>query len=134
MLYILWSNKNNVGIPIIDEQHRGIVTTINSFYYFIQEGQGLNALKPTLNILEQYTFIHFKTEETLIKESGFPDIENHLMLHSELMKRTKTIASEALSLQDPHLALSFLKEWWLNHINREDKKYSPYAKKYLGIP
>ena len=62
MLYIVWNDINKLGIPIIDEQHRGIVATINSFHYFIQEGHGLEALKPTLNILEQYTCIHFKTE------------------------------------------------------------------------
>jgi len=133
VLYIIWDDENNVGIPIIDEQHRGIVATINSFYYFIQEGQGRDALKPTLSIIEQYTCIHFKTEEKLMKQAGYPGIERHILLHQKLMKRTREIAREALSHKDPVTALLFLKEWWISHINREDKLYSPYVRRHIGI-
>ena len=133
MLYIIWDDKNNLGIPIIDEQHRGIVSTINSLYYFIQDGQGLDALKPTFNIMEQYTCIHFKTEEKLIKEARYPGFERHIVLHDKLMKRTREIAREAQSQKDPIAALIFLREWWLSHINKEDKLYGPYVKRHLGM-
>ena len=133
MLYIVWNERNDLGIPIIDEQHRGIVTTINSFHYFIQEGHGIDALKPTLNILEQYTSIHFKTEEALLKEADYKGIEEHILLHEGLIKRTKKIAREATSYRDPEIALKFLRDWWLGHINKEDKKYAPYVKSMLGI-
>lgn len=133
MLYIVWNDNNKVGIPIIDEQHRGIVSTINSLYYFIQEGHGLDALKPTLSILEHYTHIHFKTEEELIKVAGFPDIQRHTELHNDLMERTKEITRESLSLKEPAMALAFLKEWWIGHINKEDKRYGSYVKQHLGI-
>ena len=133
MLYIIWNDRNMLGIPIIDEQHRGIVSTINSFHYFIQEGKGLNALQPTLDILRQYTFIHFKTEEALITAAEYPDLENHIKMHSMLAEKTNQIAEEAVSNNEPELALVFLKDWWLSHINREDSKYSSYVKKYLKI-
>ena len=35
-LYITWKNEDELGIPIIDEQHRGVVTAINSLFYFMQ--------------------------------------------------------------------------------------------------
>ena len=88
VLYIVWNEKNILGIPIIDEQHRGIVSTINSFHYFIRDGQGLDALKPTLNILAQYTNIHFKTEEALMKKACYSGFEEHVLLQKELMKKT----------------------------------------------
>jgi len=53
ILYIVWSDNNSVGIPIIDEQHRGIISTINSLHFFIQAGHGDEILKPTLIMLEQ---------------------------------------------------------------------------------
>lgn len=113
LLYIIWNENNNIGIPIIDKQHRGIVVTINSFHYFIQEGRGLDVLKPTLNILEQSTRIHFQTEEPLMEKASYPGFEEHILLHSELMKKTKEIEREAASDKDPKIALAFLKEWWL---------------------
>jgi len=124
----VWTEKNNLGVPIIDEQHRGIVSTINSFHCFIQEGHGEEALKPTLIILEQYTSIHFRTEEALMKEAGYPDLEDHILLHHGLMKRTKEIVRGAASYKEPEITLKFLKEWWLGHINMEDRKYAPYVK------
>ena len=109
-LYIAWNDSNNLGIPIIDEQHRGIVATINSLHYFIQEGKGLDALKPTLNILEEYTHIHFKTEEAFMKISSYPGFEDHVTLHEGLMKKTLEITREAVSYKEPELTLKFLKE------------------------
>ena len=133
MLYIVWNDSNNLGIPIIDEQHRGIVSTINSLHYFIQEGHGMDALKPTLAILEEYTDIHFRTEEALIKEAGFPDFDAHVALHATLMEKTIQMSKEALLYHEPEMALKFLREWWLGHIGKEDRKYAPYVKKKLGL-
>ncbi len=132
ILYIVWNKRNELGIPIIDEQHRGIVSTINSFYYLIREGHGLDVLKPTLSILQQYTFIHFKTEEALMKETGYSRFGEHILLHEGLMKKTIEIAQESTSYREPEIALTFLREWWLGHINKEDKLYAPFIKKKLG--
>jgi hemerythrin len=132
LLYIIWDEKNNTGIKIIDEQHRGIVATINTFYFFIKKGEGLKAVTPTLKVLELFTELHFNTEEDLMAGSGFPDYNNHISFHKELLNRTKVIALEANIHGDANLALKFLKEWWLNHINIEDRKYVPYIKKKLN--
>ncbi len=133
MLYIVWNEENELGLPIIDEQHRGIVATINSFHYFIQQGRGLDALRPTLSILEQYTRIHFKTEEALMEQAGFPGFADHVAQHEALMRRTVAIAREATSNQEPEIALAFLKDWWLGHINKEDRQYVPHVRKSLKL-
>lgn len=133
LLYIVWSPDNELGIPILDEQHRGIVSTINSFHYFIQGGKGLGALRPTLRILEQYTRIHFTAEEALMKKAGFAGLEAHAERHRLLMQRTVAIARESASDQDAAPVLAFLKHWWLSHINQEDREYAPQVKKSLGI-
>ncbi len=70
LLYIVWTDRNKVDIPILDEQHRGIVSTINSLHYFIRQGRRLDALDSTLVVLRQYTAIHFRTEEALMRESA----------------------------------------------------------------
>ena len=125
-LYIIWKDSNNMGIPIIDEQHRGIVTTINSLHYFIQNGHGDEIIAPTLNILLEYTKIHFNAEEKLITEADYPALEKHKELHKKLVEKTKIIAVEVDIKNDPTMVLDFLKDWWLNHINVEDRKYVPY--------
>ncbi|MBI5639186.1 MAG: chemotaxis protein, partial [Nitrospirae bacterium] len=71
MLYIIWSDKSNLGIPIIDEQHRGIVSIINTFHYFVQQGHGPETLRPTLSMIERFSELHFETEEALMTEADY---------------------------------------------------------------
>ncbi len=130
-LYINWTDKNNIGIKIIDEQHRGIISAINSLYYFIQTGHQEDIIKPTIVTLEQYIKIHFQTEEALMLEADYPDVEQHIKLHKSWTKKSKVIFYEALNNQDPMLLLKFLKDWWMQHIQYEDIKYTSYIEKIL---
>ncbi|MEC4686045.1 MAG: hemerythrin family protein [Nitrospirota bacterium] len=129
VLYIVWSDSNRLGIPIIDEQHRGIVSIINSLYYFIQKGRGEKILQPTLIMLEQHIHIHFETEESLMTEAGYPALEEHILLHKELARKTENVSREVFMDKDLDMMLKFLKEWWSDHINKEDRKYAPFLKK-----
>jgi len=133
MLYIVWSKENELGIPIVDEQHRGIVSTINSFYYFIQQGHGAEALSPTLNILGQYTKLHFRAEEALMERAKYAAVEEHLALHKELVKKMTILARDLISREDANSLLQLLKDWWMGHINLEDRKYAFQVKNGLGM-
>ena len=132
ILYIVWSENSNLGISIIDEQHRGIISTINSLYYFVQTGHGNEMVPSILAMIEQYIHIHFKTEEGLMKEAGYPAFGDHVALHKELVEKTKSLAIEASGTKDPDVVLKFLKDWWLNHINTEDRKYGPIVSKLIN--
>jgi hemerythrin len=128
-LYIIWTDNNQIGIPIIDEQHRGIISAINSLHHFIQIGHGDEIIKPTMIMMEQYMNIHFNTEEALMTEASYPDLEKHVSLHKNLVEKTKRISVDANRNKDFDMVLKFLKAWWLGHINTEDRKYIPFLKK-----
>jgi len=131
-MYIIWNQNSETGIPIIDEQHRGIISTINSLHYFIQNGQGQDIIEPTLIMLKQYTTIHFKTEESLLIKAKYPNLEEHFALHKKLGEKTKMFSLLGNKTQDSELVLQFLKEWWLGHINQEDRKYIPFVMALMG--
>jgi len=40
-ILIVWDSSFNLGIPIVDEQHRGIVSTINSLCFAIQNNMAM---------------------------------------------------------------------------------------------
>ena len=126
-LYIVWNDSSNTGIPIIDEQHRGIISTINSLHYSIRTGEGDKVIKPTLITLEQYIIIHFRTEESLMEHAQYPGFDTHLELHRDLARKTDAIYRNAQIDGDPDIVLKFMKDWWLHHINIEDKKYVPHV-------
>lgn len=127
-IYIVWNKDNEIGIPIIDEQHRVAVGTINSLFYFMQMKRGVAALRPTLSVLEQYTKIHFETEEELMKLHGFRDLDAHLLLHRDLQSQTHEVLHEALANSDATIVLNFLKDWWLDHINKQDRKFAEHLR------
>ncbi len=130
-LFIKWDEKYNLGIPIIDEQHRAIVSTINTYHYFVTEKNAEDALRPTFITLDQYTKTHFMTEENIFKQTEYPETLNHKILHEKLAKSMKEIAVQALHENDPDVALHFLKKWWLTHIRIEDAKYASHVIKKL---
>jgi hemerythrin len=125
-LYIVWNEDNNIGIPIIDEQHRGIISTINTFHYFILKKKDEEILDAIIITLEQYTKFHFITEEEIMENIKYPNIKEHIEFHESLAVKTKKISSDVKNENNPELLLKFLREWWLNHICVEDKKYSKF--------
>lgn len=132
-LYIVWNTDNELEIPIIDEQHRAIVSTINSLFYFLHGKLTLVTLKPTLRILEEYTRLHFTTEEMLMEKAGYSGYRDHVLLHRELAARTTTMAREPLEADRAHEVLGSLKDWWLDHINSEDREYAPTLQRFIDV-
>jgi hemerythrin len=128
-LYIVWQEDSNLHIPIIDEQHRAIVATINSLFYFIQEGWGVGALRPTLAMIKSNSMFHFKTEEGLLEKVGYPDLKKHAELQKKFLIDIDAAARESIEFQDPTLLLKFLKNWWLHHLRSEHQLYTPYLKR-----
>lgn len=133
-LYIIWTDKSNLNIPIIDEQHRGIVSIINSLHYFIKQGIGFQALLPTIIIMEQYSIIHFEAEQLLLKKYGYPDYDNHFLLHSHLRENISALKAKSFSNKDPDAVINFLKNWWISHINVEDRKYERWISAQQNLP
>jgi len=127
-VFIVWNPEYDLGIPIIDEQHRGIVTIINSLHYGTQSSYIKNILSPTIGMLRSYADIHFQTEEYFIETIGFPDAANHRLLHREYTSRLAGIERELSIDKDPRQLMGFLKKWWLGHICEEDMLFKNYYK------
>ena len=126
MLYIRWQESNNLGIEIIDEQHRGVVSVINSYYHYVRTGKSKEALILTKGILDEMTALHFKTEEAYLTEHGYPHLPSHAILHEKLFRTMARSFEDSLKNDDPDSFLRFLKDWWLHHINEEDRTYARY--------
>lgn len=125
-LYIVWKDEFNVNVPIIDEQHRAVVATINSLYFFIQEGWGLLALEPTLKIIRMYSSFHAKTEEGMLTQTECQFVNDHIKAQAEFEHNVIEAKEEAVALKDPQILLTFLRKWWLKHLNEEHKRYTEF--------
>jgi hemerythrin-like metal-binding protein len=76
--------------------------------------------------------LHFITEEALMRRAEYPDYDDHVLLHGRLMEKTRLIARGETSDEEVEQALKFLRDWWLGHINTQDRKYAPAVKKLFA--
>ena len=130
-LLIVWKEINNLGIPIIDEQHRAIVSIINTFNYFLKNGGCKEMFISIINMLDEYTKLHFTTEENLMKEADYEKYEEHMIHHLDIKSRMDRISRDAFQYEDTAELIKILKDWWLNHINVDDRKYVPSVQRIL---
>ena len=130
-LLITWENKYNLGIPVIDEQHKKLLDLCNELHkglllYRSNEGAGWQtALSSTVREAVQYTKFHFDTEEKILAAVGYKNLAHHKQCHAEFVN---TLTQILLTFQDATLQTAFdfctyLKEWVLTHISYEDRLY-----------
>jgi len=134
-LFIKWQEKNNTGIAIIDEQHRGILSLINSLYHLTEKGVCDKTLSLLISdTLKNYSRIHFLTEERFLQAAGYPAFEEHKEMHRKLSQETGRIGHATITENDTKPLLNLLKKWWVEHINEEDMLFVPYLHAYYDAP
>jgi hemerythrin len=125
--YITWKPYYSVGDNSLDTQHKVIIGLINELYAAWLANKADVDLKAIGERLTRYTMTHFQHEEQSMLEWGFPDIQNHKLLHERLRQRTVDLCTH-LDLVTARDMLRFLKDWWCEHIQEKDKAYSPYVR------
>ncbi|MTJ80999.1 MAG: bacteriohemerythrin [Telmatospirillum sp.] len=129
MPLMTWNNAMSVGVAVIDEDHKKLVSLVNELYDAIQGGHGKDALGKILDGLVSYTVMHFAREEKFFQETGYPDAAAHKKEHADLTRQVLDVQSKYKSGATSTLSLevmNFLKNWLVKHIQGSDKKYGPH--------
>lgn len=127
-LYIVWSGKkHSTNIPIIDEQHRALVSTINSLFFLSRYYQASKAILLTLGVLQTFAEIHFLTEEMLMEMTGYSEFEDHKKEHESLRAKLKILFAQSRKSLNPDSLMSFLKVWWNEHVAFTDMAYTEHV-------
>lgn len=130
MKRIAWSSKLNLGVEQIDDQHKRLVKLTNNLIGAIQSNMADDILGFIAQELREYTEFHFQDEERLMRDIGYPDLDDHAALHGALKERV-TRYQESLEQGGAVPAteiLSFLKDWLVNHIIYCDMKIGKYIR------
>ena len=129
MPLMTWSEKISVGVAELDEDHKKLVAMLNQLFDAINSGHGKESLGKTLDELIAYAVMHFAHEEKFFAQTGYPDAAAHRQEHEkfkrqvlEVQQKCKNGGSGTLSLE----LMNFLKNWLVDHIQGNDKKYGPY--------
>jgi hemerythrin-like metal-binding protein len=130
--YIVWREDYSVGSPIIDAQHQGLLALINELYENIRSRQ-TTELPRLLARLEEYTKVHFATEEKILQQCGYAELPHHQEAHDWMVQKTIRLRISYRSGEGDlsFEMLTFLKSWWLGHIGNIGRQYAPALLKSL---
>jgi len=130
MALFTWSDKYRVNVESIDLQHMKLFQIANRLHdLFLQEGAiGREKFGDILDSLVQYTKAHFAFEEKVLKESNFPDYDEHLAEHKNLVNDLNTYVEKYKAGGDIDTLnlLNFTIEWLQDHILGTDMEYSRF--------
>lgn len=130
MSYVTWQDWMTVGIPMVDADHRILVSLINQVHACVEGGEGYHTLASVLHSLADYTEHHFEREEVLLREVGYPDLDGHRQMHGDLAAQVRQIASRYKQARDSLRARdvqAFLEQWLVEHILNHDMAYRSFA-------
>ncbi len=118
-----WLAEYDLGIKVIDDQHRRIVDYINE----LEKAHSLGNSGYTtfvLNGLVDYTLTHFQFEEDLQEKAGYPYLKAHKRIHAIFIKRVASFRERFKGGEDITEELVYmLKTWLLGHIKGDDRDY-----------
>jgi len=125
MSKINYSPDMDIGIPVLDEQHRKLFLTVGRIEELAHK-HGKAEMVVTLEDLAAQAKLHFETEERLMAAYEFP--EHHFRAsHNQLLEGINRLVSHFGTEERRSYAktLSAVKHWLLLHVD-EDKRLGSF--------
>lgn len=121
---LVWKPQFEVGIKKIDHQHKQLLNCLNKCLLSVA------SIDQVFSDLKKYSEIHFSDEEILMAATEYPAIERHKKEHSFYEERMQQLEESVLKRESQAISLmvSFIRDWFLEHILKEDLEFSRYLK------
>ncbi|MDR2100866.1 MAG: bacteriohemerythrin [Campylobacteraceae bacterium] len=132
MAYWNWQRSYELGISVIDNQHKRLVQYINELCAALTTKERRKIASVLAGITE-YTTLHFAFEERLMEEAGYEKIESHKKTHAAFVatiNRYKKAFEEGYDISGQLMAE--LQIWLTYHISNDDMDYRNCVKKILA--
>jgi hemerythrin len=124
--YFPWKDEYSFKIPIIDSQHKEIITFVNMLINHVtgDEESEIIFFKRITEPLVKLLMLHFISEEELMIEQGYPEYERHKQKHDTMFfDIEKTIENILIKKQklDPDYMKIHLRDLFIDHVVEEDE-------------
>jgi len=134
-MYIHWEKELELGNDLIDTQHRILVLLCRKLDIAIKSNESEQTLRWVMLELRKFTEFHFISEENLMHEIGYPGVDEHSLIHSDLLAQLDmAIAKIAHHKEFPDDLLFFLNKWLGYHIVHDDLKIAEHIGKAAKRP
>ncbi len=106
-MLVPWNESNNLGIPVIDEQHRNLYAMLNELNQAMAEGRGREAAADVMNRLLPLVREHFETEETILQQRHSPVYYRCCAKHAEQLSTLQFFLRDK-NASDPSAVIDLL--------------------------
>lgn len=132
---MLWKDKYELGVPLIDRQHKELFQRVEKFLKTLRSPvsweEKVAEVNTTLGFMKNYVVEHFRDEEEYQKSIGYPGYQKHKQIHQDMVKYVMELSAEYERRGfDEQLMQQFggkLLAWLINHVAAEDQRIATYA-------
>jgi len=133
---MIWKNEYDLGVEIIDTQHKELFFRVDSFLKSVNDRKPLEEkmeeIQETFRFMEEFVYIHFRDEELLQKKIEYPNYENHREVHeafkADILNFKKEFENDKYNEALIRKFGSNLLSWLIDHFVGEDQKISKYIR------
>ena len=124
----IWSEQFSVGVKKLDEQHQELFRIVND----LNENQDVIAdatvVPDLLQRMAKYAGYHFKTEERIMLEYGYPEYASQVREHTEFKTQTARFCIDNIDGKTGVSGemLDYLQNWLIKHILESDVKFKHF--------
>lgn len=128
-LELEWQPEMASGHPVLDSQHHELLELGQRLLDSVLAQKPEEEILGHLQALLAHTQMHFTYEEGILQEKGYPDAEQHALIHKELLNKAGRLAEAAARGEaGPTAYLSFiLDDVILGHLLRKDSQFFTYV-------
>ncbi len=137
----LWKEGYLINVKEIDAQHMYFVFLIDKVKKHIDSAQSKSAIKNLLHEIGLYARFHFFSEENLMREYSYPEIDRQIKEHEDLIDKLSATSSKLqLAMVGNYDAdnwatmqeiYQFLVDWFESHTIVHDKSMGHFLNKVM---
>ncbi|NLP30572.1 MAG: hemerythrin family protein [Clostridiales bacterium] len=132
---MLWKDKYELGVPVIDAQHKELFRRVESFLQALRSevswDEKIPKINETLEFMKGYVVEHFHDEEEYQRSINYPGYQAHKQIHDGMVNYVLEVSKQYdQSNNNEDLMQQFggrLMAWLINHVAAEDQRIADYA-------
>ena len=128
MPLFVWEDGLALNVRELDEQHKRLFAILDRLCRIIQLGQDRTILEEVLHSLIVSAFAHVRTEERYMRQTGYPELNDHKSEHAEFLAQAIDLREriEQGRITVKLESLNLLADWVRSHILTSDRRFAEY--------
>ena len=124
---LVWQDRFNIGVDIIDREHKKLFGIMNKLLMFKDEdGKSQWVCEEGIKYFKEHAMKHFAEEEAYMASISYHDFETHRRLHNDFRQNTlpaleKELQRTCYSSDSIGHFLSVCAGWLIGHTMTEDR-------------